>query len=67
MGRNLANLELYSKFTNALAVSVLLSIAWIGFEVIPVVLFIKKLFRWLGTWNLGETVGIAFLSILGDA
>ncbi|PPS12369.1 hypothetical protein GOBAR_AA08274 [Gossypium barbadense] len=32
MRRNLAKLELYRKFTNALAVSVLLSIAWIGFE-----------------------------------
>ncbi|XWS09512.1 hypothetical protein CRYUN_Cryun40dG0090900 [Craigia yunnanensis] len=32
MGRNLAKLELYRKFANALAVSVLLSIAWIGFE-----------------------------------
>ncbi|KAE9603453.1 hypothetical protein Lal_00008189 [Lupinus albus] len=30
--RNLAKLELYRKFTNMLAVSVLLSIAWIGFE-----------------------------------
>ncbi|XP_052724333.1 uncharacterized protein LOC108346829 isoform X2 [Vigna angularis] len=30
--RNLAKLELYRKFTNTLAVSVLLSIAWIGFE-----------------------------------
>lgn len=34
MRRNLAKLELYRKFTNALAVCVLLSIAWIGFEVI---------------------------------
>ncbi|KAL9374537.1 hypothetical protein Peur_034157 [Populus x canadensis] len=32
MRRNMAKLELYRKFTNALAVSVLLSIAWIGFE-----------------------------------
>lgn len=32
MRRNLAKLELYRKFTNSLAVSVLLSIAWIGFE-----------------------------------
>ncbi|CAN1277230.1 Transmembrane protein 87A [Linum perenne] len=32
MRRNLAKLDLYRKFTNALAVSVLLSIAWIGFE-----------------------------------
>ncbi|KEH17786.1 lung seven transmembrane receptor family protein [Medicago truncatula] len=30
--RNLAKLEIYRKFTNTLAVSVLLSIAWIGFE-----------------------------------
>ncbi|XP_022761395.1 transmembrane protein 87B-like [Durio zibethinus] len=30
--RNLAKLELYRKFTNALAMSVLLSIAWISFE-----------------------------------
>lgn len=30
----MAKLELYRKFTNSLAVSVLLSIAWIGFEVI---------------------------------
>ncbi|KAL4606479.1 hypothetical protein ACB092_09G106000 [Castanea dentata] len=30
--RNTAKLELYRKFTNSLAVSVLLSIAWIGFE-----------------------------------
>lgn len=29
----MAKLELYRKFTNSLAVSVLLSIAWIGFEV----------------------------------
>lgn len=34
MRRNLAKLELYRKFTNALAACVLLSIAWIGFEVI---------------------------------
>ncbi|XLR53091.1 hypothetical protein S83_003763 [Arachis hypogaea] len=32
MRRNLAKLDLYRKFTNTLAVSVLLSIAWIGFE-----------------------------------
>lgn len=32
MRRNMAKLELYRKFTNALAVSVLLSIPWIGFE-----------------------------------
>ncbi|KAF7825410.1 transmembrane protein 87B [Senna tora] len=32
MRRNMAKLELYRKFTNTLAVSVLLSIAWIGFE-----------------------------------
>ncbi|PNY13004.1 transmembrane protein 87B-like [Trifolium pratense] len=30
--RNLAKLEIYRKFTNTLAVSVLLSIAWVGFE-----------------------------------
>ncbi|XP_010553195.1 PREDICTED: transmembrane protein 87B-like [Tarenaya hassleriana] len=30
--RNMAKLDLYRNFTNALAVSVLLSIAWIGFE-----------------------------------
>lgn len=30
----MAKLELYRKFTNSLAVSVLLSIAWIGFEVL---------------------------------
>ncbi|XP_062003817.1 uncharacterized protein LOC133721266 [Rosa rugosa] len=30
--RNMAKLELYRKFTNSLAVSVLLSVAWIGFE-----------------------------------
>lgn len=34
MRRNMAKLELYRKFTNSLAVSVLLSIAWIGFEVL---------------------------------
>ncbi|KAK0584224.1 hypothetical protein LWI29_009518 [Acer saccharum] len=32
MRKNLAKLELYRKFTNSLAVCVLLSIAWIGFE-----------------------------------
>ncbi|KAJ8753829.1 hypothetical protein K2173_000083 [Erythroxylum novogranatense] len=32
MRRNMTKLELYRKFTNSLAVSVLLSIAWIGFE-----------------------------------
>ncbi|XP_004240844.1 uncharacterized protein [Solanum lycopersicum] len=30
--RSLAKLELYRKFTNSLAVSVLLSVAWIGYE-----------------------------------
>ncbi|EOA35046.1 hypothetical protein CARUB_v10020152mg [Capsella rubella] len=30
--RNMAKLELYRNFTNALAIAVLLSIAWIGFE-----------------------------------
>lgn len=30
--RSIAKLELYRKFTNALAVSVLLSVAWIGYE-----------------------------------
>ncbi|ESQ29266.1 hypothetical protein EUTSA_v10023415mg [Eutrema salsugineum] len=30
--RNMAKLELYRNFTNTLAISVLLSIAWIGFE-----------------------------------
>jgi hypothetical protein len=29
----MAKLELYRKFTNSLAVSVLISIAWIGYEV----------------------------------
>ncbi|KAI4331638.1 hypothetical protein MLD38_029808 [Melastoma candidum] len=32
MKRNMAKLDLYRRFTNSLAVSVLLSIAWIGFE-----------------------------------
>lgn len=32
MRRNLAKLELYRKFTNSLAIFVLLSIAWIGYE-----------------------------------
>lgn len=31
--RSLAKLELYRRFTNALAISVLLSVAWIGYEV----------------------------------
>lgn len=35
--RNMAKLELYRKFTNSLAVSVLLSVAWIGFEVLLIV------------------------------
>ena len=34
-GKRLAKLELYQKFTNSLAVFVLLSIAWIGYEVLP--------------------------------
>lgn len=29
----MAKLELYRKFTNSLAVSVLISVAWIGYEV----------------------------------
>ncbi|KAL5974810.1 Transmembrane protein 87A [Asimina triloba] len=33
MRRSAAKLELYRKFTNALALSVLLSVAWIGYEV----------------------------------
>lgn len=40
--RNIAKLELYRKFTNALAASVLLSIAWIGFEVIPLLLLFSE-------------------------
>ncbi|KAL5741175.1 hypothetical protein ACOSP7_027907 [Xanthoceras sorbifolium] len=32
MRKNMAKLELYRKFTNSLAVCVLISIAWIGFE-----------------------------------
>ncbi|KAJ9684044.1 hypothetical protein PVL29_016506 [Vitis rotundifolia] len=32
MRRSMAKMELYRKFTNALAVSVLLSVAWIGYE-----------------------------------
>ncbi|KAM7499457.1 hypothetical protein LguiA_023871 [Lonicera macranthoides] len=32
MRRSMAKLELYRKFTNSLAVSVLLSVAWIGYE-----------------------------------
>lgn len=31
--RSIAKLELYRKFTNSLAVSVLLSVVWIGYEV----------------------------------
>lgn len=31
--KSTAKLELYRKFTNSLAVSVLLSVAWIGYEV----------------------------------
>ncbi|RVW94267.1 hypothetical protein CK203_034781 [Vitis vinifera] len=34
MRRSMAKLELYRKFTNSLAVSVVLSIAWIGYEVV---------------------------------
>jgi Lung seven transmembrane receptor len=30
----MAKLELYRKFTNSLAVSVLISVAWIGYEVL---------------------------------
>lgn len=44
MKRNMAKLELYRKFTNSLAVSVLLSIAWIGFEVMNFVLY-KMIFN----------------------
>lgn len=29
----MAKLELYRKFTNSLAISVLMSVAWIGYEV----------------------------------
>ncbi|KAJ4977825.1 hypothetical protein NE237_008605 [Protea cynaroides] len=32
MRRSMAKLELYRKFTNSLAISVLLSVAWIGYE-----------------------------------
>lgn len=32
--RSIAKLELYRKFTNSLAISVLLSVAWIGYEVV---------------------------------
>ncbi|ERN04191.1 hypothetical protein AMTR_s00077p00112280 [Amborella trichopoda] len=32
MRRSMAKLELYRKFTNCLAISVLLSVAWIGYE-----------------------------------
>lgn len=39
--RNMAKLELYRNFTNALAVSVLLSIAWIGFEVTTLAYYLK--------------------------
>lgn len=35
MRKNLLKLELYRKFTNSLALFVLLSIAWVGYEVIP--------------------------------
>lgn len=38
--RSMAKLELYRKFTNALAVSVLLSVAWIGYEVLSLSLFL---------------------------
>lgn len=31
--RSMAKLELYRRFTNSLAVSVLVSVAWIGYEV----------------------------------
>lgn len=37
--RSVAKLELYRKFTNSLAVSVLLSVAWIGYEVFFMVVF----------------------------
>lgn len=39
----MAKLELYRKFTNALAVSILLSIAWIGFEVKFISVLLTKL------------------------
>lgn len=34
--KSLAKFALYQKFTNSLAVSVLLSVAWIGYEVVQV-------------------------------
>jgi len=48
MRRNMAKLELYRKFTNALAVSVLLSIAWIGFEVMFIFLFYPLNYPFVG-------------------
>lgn len=37
--KSMAKFALYRKFTNSLAVSVLLSVAWIGYEVIKFFLF----------------------------
>lgn len=37
--RSMAKLDLYRKFTNALAIFVVLSIAWIGYEVLYTHLF----------------------------
>lgn len=41
--RSMAKLELYRKFTNSLAVSVLLSVAWIGYEVPCIFLFLSAI------------------------
>ena len=57
----MAKLELYRKFTNYLAVFVLLSIAWIGYEVLILSYFVpknkclkNKCFNKFMSWTVGE-------------
>ncbi|KAL1191693.1 hypothetical protein V5N11_025845 [Cardamine amara subsp. amara] len=56
--RNMAKLELYRNFTNALAISVLLSIAWIGLE-----LYFNGTDPLLGFWRMAWIVP-AFWNVL---
>lgn len=65
MRRNMAKLDLYRKFTNTLAVSVLLSIAWIGFEVVFFLLFSFCFYFFWGEGWIQSCHVISYIGMLG--
>ncbi|RLN17038.1 transmembrane protein 87A [Panicum miliaceum] len=65
--RSMAKLELYRKFTNSLAVSVLISIAWSGYESPTSVFTVPVMDRFAYSEDAGEGADEEGLSLVGSA